>query len=60
MRDFELTDYTMEVALSLHLNIKLELYLQKGTTKQVTLGKARENYKVPLKVVPWTVPRPTP
>lgn len=42
----------MKVAISLHLHVKLELYLQKGMMKQVTLGRARESYKLPLKVVP--------
>lgn len=43
----------MRVAISLHPDIKLELFdLRKGTIKLVILGKARESNKLPLKGVP--------
>lgn len=54
---FDLTNYTMRVAILLYPDIKLELFdLRKGTIKLVILGKARESNKLPLKGVPSANP----
>lgn len=50
---FDLTNYMVEVAILLHPNTELELYLQKGTMKQVILDNARQgatqcHWKYPL------------